>query len=104
MGQVMCVKAGIESPDGRDQPVSPAKELERWQSEGDPGRLPVLSVEAVAPDKGNFNWRDHFHRMLALMREPPIDRKLHASRSVAERAANGRYTGCPQGDATGYKL
>ncbi len=37
--------------------------------EEDPGRLPVLSIEAVAPDNGNFHWRDHFHRMLAQMRE-----------------------------------
>jgi hypothetical protein len=70
----------------------------------DPGRLLVLSVEAVAPDNGNFHWRDHFHRMLAQMREPLIDYKLNACRSGAERAANGRYTGCPRGDATGYQL
>ena len=31
----------------------------------DPGRLPFVSVEAVAPDNGNFHWRDHFRRMLA---------------------------------------
>jgi hypothetical protein len=72
--------------------------------EEDPGRLPVLSIEAVAPDNGNFHWRDHFHRMLAQMREPLIDYKLNACRSSAERAANGRYTGCPRGDATGYQL
>jgi energy-coupling factor transporter ATP-binding protein EcfA2 len=72
--------------------------------EEDPGRLPVLSVEAVAPDNGNFHWRDHFHRMLAQMREPLIEYKLNACRSGAERAANGRYTGCPRGDATGYQL
>jgi hypothetical protein len=72
--------------------------------EEDPGRLPVLSIEAVAPDNGNFHWRDHFHRMLAQMREPLIDHKLNACRSGAERAANGRYTGCPRGDATGYQL
>ena len=42
--------------------------------------------------------------MLAQMREPLIDHKLNACRSGAERAANGRYTGCPRGDATGYQL
>jgi energy-coupling factor transporter ATP-binding protein EcfA2 len=71
--------------------------------EEDPGRIPVLSVEAVAPDNGNFHWRDHFHRMLAQMREPLIDQKLNACRSAEERAANGRYTGSPR-DATGYQL
>lgn len=69
----------------------------------DPGRIPFLSVEAVAPDNGNFHWRDHFHRMLVQMREPLIDQKLNACRSGAERAANGRYTGSPR-DATGYQL
>lgn len=42
----------------------------------DKGRLPVVSVEAVAPDTGNFSWRDHFKRLLDKMREPLIDYKL----------------------------
>jgi hypothetical protein len=41
----------------------------------DPARLPVVSVEAVAPPSGNFNWRDHFRRMLYEMNEPLIDQK-----------------------------
>jgi hypothetical protein len=72
--------------------------------EEDPGRLPVLSIEAVAPDNVNFQWRDHFYRMLTQMREPLMDYKLNACRSSAERAANGRFTGCPRGDSTGYQL
>jgi len=43
--------------------------------ETDPARLPVVSVEAVAPPSGNFSWRDHFRRMLCEMNEPLIDRK-----------------------------
>src|SRR5258707_9426077 len=27
-------------------------------------RIPVVSVEAVAPESGSFNWRDHFKRLL----------------------------------------
>jgi hypothetical protein len=42
----------------------------------DKGRLPVVSVEAMAPDTGNFSWRDHFKRLLDAMREPLIDYKL----------------------------
>src|SRR5439155_800125 len=30
----------------------------------DRGRIPVVSVEAVAPESGNFNWRDQFKRIL----------------------------------------
>jgi energy-coupling factor transporter ATP-binding protein EcfA2 len=43
--------------------------------QNDPARLPVVSVEAVAPPSGNFNWRDHFRRMLYEMNEPLIDHK-----------------------------
>ena len=50
-----------------------AESLEDLQA--DPARLPVVSVEAVAPPSGNFNWRDHFRRMLYEMNEPLIDRK-----------------------------
>jgi len=42
----------------------------------DRGRMPVVGMEAVAPDTGNFSWRDHFKRLLDSMREPLIDYKL----------------------------
>jgi hypothetical protein len=42
----------------------------------DKERLPVVSVEASAPDTGNFSWREHFRRLLDAMREPLIDYKL----------------------------
>jgi hypothetical protein len=45
-----------------------------------PARLPVVSVEAVAPPSGNFNWRDHFRRMLYEMKEPLIDQKRKMER------------------------
>lgn len=43
--------------------------------ESDLARMPVVSVEAVAPPSGSFNWRDHFKRTLSAMDEPLIDRK-----------------------------
>src|SRR5258708_1206045 len=39
-------------------------------------RIPVVSVEAVAPESGSFNWRDHFKRLLYQLDEPLVDRKL----------------------------
>src|SRR5713226_201680 len=27
-------------------------------------RIPVVSIEAVAPESGSFNWRDHYTRLL----------------------------------------
>lgn len=46
------------------------------QLRNDHERLPVVSVEAVAPESGNFSWREHFKRLLDAMREPVIDYKL----------------------------
>ena len=40
-------------------------------------RIPVVSVEAVAPESGSFNWRDHYKRLLHQLDEPLIDRKLN---------------------------
>jgi hypothetical protein len=39
-------------------------------------RIPVVSVEAVAPESGSFNWRDHYKRLLHQLDEPLIDYKL----------------------------
>ena len=39
-------------------------------------RIPVVSVEAVAPESGNFNWRDQFKRILLRMKEPLVGYKL----------------------------
>ena len=36
--------------------------------EADRARIPVVSVEAIAPESGNFNWRDQFKRILLEMR------------------------------------
>jgi hypothetical protein len=43
----------------------------------DRSRIPVVSVEAVAPESGSFNWRDHYKRLLHQLDEPLIDHKLN---------------------------
>ena len=43
----------------------------------DRSRIPVVSVEAVAPESGSFNWRDHYKRLLHQLDEPLIDYKLN---------------------------
>jgi energy-coupling factor transporter ATP-binding protein EcfA2 len=48
----------------------------------DPGRLPVVSVECIAPESGAFSWRDHFRRLLLQMEEPLLDHKLHPGSSI----------------------
>jgi hypothetical protein len=42
-------------------------------------RIPVVSVEAVAPESGSFNWRDHYKRLLHQLDEPLVDHKLGRS-------------------------
>jgi len=41
----------------------------------DRATIPVVSMNAVSPESGNFNWRDHFRRMLYQIEEPLVDYK-----------------------------
>lgn len=43
--------------------------------EQDRGRIPVVGVEAIAPESGRFCWSDHFKRLLVAMNEPLTDCK-----------------------------
>lgn len=44
--------------------------------EADPERVPIVRLEAVAPEAGSFNWKDYFRRLLFALEEPIVDRKL----------------------------
>ncbi len=44
--------------------------------ESDRGRVPVVGVEAVAPESRNFNWKDYYTRALIALEEPLIDYKF----------------------------
>ena len=66
------------------------------QLENDVGRLPFVGIEAVAPDNGNFNWRDHFRRMLIQMQEPLIDYKVRAAYFDVDRDAGGQFLASPR--------
>jgi energy-coupling factor transporter ATP-binding protein EcfA2 len=57
----------------------------RAQLESDRGRIPVASVEAIAPDSGSFCWRSHFKRLLQEMDEPLVDRKRLPARDLDRR-------------------
>jgi energy-coupling factor transporter ATP-binding protein EcfA2 len=64
--------------------------------ESDVGRLPFVGVEAIAPDSGSFNWRDHFRRMLLQIQEPLIDHKTRAAYLPIERDASGHFVASPR--------
>jgi hypothetical protein len=44
--------------------------------EKDTARVPVLAVEAIAPESGQFNWKDYYARALVALNEPLLDRKI----------------------------
>jgi energy-coupling factor transporter ATP-binding protein EcfA2 len=67
--------------------------------EADPGLLPVVSVECIAPESGAFSWRDHFRRLLLHMEEPLLDHKLHPGKSI--RIANRTVRFMPNARAAG---
>mgnify|MGYP000854043347 CR=1 FL=1 len=48
----------------------------RGELEQDRGRIPVVGVEAVAPESGNFNWKDYYLRVLAALDEPLLAHKV----------------------------
>jgi energy-coupling factor transporter ATP-binding protein EcfA2 len=69
----------------------------------DPGRLPFVSVEAIASLTGSFNWRDHFTRSLLGMNDPLTADKLNGQRLEEEaRSIKGRFTPGPR--AAGFEL
>lgn len=41
-----------------------------------PGRIPVVGVEALAPESGSFNWKDYYTRALRALHEPLIGDKI----------------------------
>lgn len=44
--------------------------------EHDPGRFPVVALEAVAPESGQFHWRDYYIRALLALGEPLLAHKI----------------------------
>jgi hypothetical protein len=60
----------------------------------DPGRIPVVSVEAVA-DATQFSWKDYYRRALVAMEEPLIDRKISYRVRSVFRDGSGRFTFAP---------
>ncbi len=47
----------------------------RTEADMDRERIPLVSVEAVAPESGNFSWSDHFKRLLRQMNKPLVEHK-----------------------------
>ena len=66
--------------------------------EKDTARVPVLAVEAIAPESGQFNWKDYYARALVALNEPLLDRKITVNAAVnpdAVRPAIRRSASAP---------
>ncbi len=66
-------------------------------------RIPVVSVEAVAPESGSFNWRDHFKRLLYQLDEPLVDRKLNRPLEENVAGAARHFMPTPRAVGTEYR-
>jgi energy-coupling factor transporter ATP-binding protein EcfA2 len=69
----------------------------------DRSRIPVVSVEAVAPESGSFNWRDHYKRLLHQLDEPLIDHKLNRRAEESITASTIRFMPTSRAVSTEYR-
>jgi GTPase SAR1 family protein len=58
--------------------------------DANPGHIPVVGVEAVSPDSGNFNWRDYYVRALKALDEPMLEDKITYAVSGFHRDEQGK--------------
>ena len=56
----------------------------------DRGKIPVIGVEAVAPESGNFNWKDYYTRALIALEEPLIQHKISFDYNIPEIRRNSQ--------------
>ncbi len=61
----------------------------------DPGIMPVVSLEAPAPDSSQFSWKDYYRRALIALEEPLVDRKLTYAAHASFHGACGRALSDP---------
>jgi type II secretory pathway predicted ATPase ExeA len=61
--------------------------------EQDRGRIPVASVEAVAPEQGNFDWPDFYQRALLRLHEPLANDKIVYDAALEDGASDRQQKG-----------
>ena len=66
-------------------------------------RIPVVGVEAVAPESGSFNWRDHYKRLLRQLDEPLIDYKVGRQAEHASTDPVVHFTPTSRSVSTDYR-
>jgi hypothetical protein len=66
-------------------------EERRKEMEDDPGWVPVVGMEAVSPERGDFNWRDYYIDALRAFDEPLVNRKIQIAELGPERKNIPQY-------------
>jgi GTPase SAR1 family protein len=56
--------------------MSKLVERELENMEKNPGIIPYIGTRAIAPESGNFDWKDFYIRTLERLKEPLIDKKI----------------------------
>lgn len=49
-----------------------------------PGFIPITGIEAIASDKGYYDWRDHYIRSLLALKEPLVEHKVTIKKNNVE--------------------
>jgi len=66
-------------------------EERRAEMERDPGWRPMVGMEAIAPERGDFNWRDYYLDALRAFDEPLIHRKISNPEPSPARGSSSQY-------------
>lgn len=66
-------------------------EERRKEMEDDPGWFPVVGMEAISPERGDFNWRDYYIDALRAFDEPLVNRKIQITELGTERKNIPQY-------------
>lgn len=66
---------------------------QEWRADmaRDPGWMPIVGVEAIAPERGDFNWGDYYMDALRAFDEPLIHRKVSNPEPQTVRGSPAQY-------------
>lgn len=80
---------GVGKTTLKEKTVEKLIERSLEQLKTDKGKIPVVTLEAVAPESGNFNWKDFYTRSLIELEEPLIDFKIDYGEKGIQRNSEG---------------
>ncbi len=70
----------------------------------DPGWIPIVCVEAIAPGKDTFRWKNFYQRALMAMDEPGIDQKINYKLDGISRGLDGKLSVGARATEDGLRL